>query len=146
LPRDREKGEDLKDDDDEITLKQFFLIFTEPHLLPIYAVIVINMFMVGILFGFLPVYLYSIGYTPLESGAVLSVATLSYLLIQPFAGYLADRAEIRSPVLAGLSLSSLGIISATFTSGVVLLVLVILAGRRNRYRLDEQRYSGQHTD
>jgi cyanate permease len=33
--------------------------------------------MVGILFGFLPVYIYSIGYTPLESGSVVSVATLS---------------------------------------------------------------------
>jgi cyanate permease len=40
-------------------------------------VIVINMFMVGILFGFLPVYLYSIGYAPFESGSVVSVATLS---------------------------------------------------------------------
>src|SRR6266545_4360874 len=128
LPRDRQKADDLKDDDDDLTLKQFFLIFKERRLLPVYAVIVINMFMVGILFGFLPVYLYSIGYTPLESGAVLSVATLSYLLIQPFAGYLADRVEIRTTVLAGLFLSSLGIISATFTSGVVLLALVILSG------------------
>ncbi len=128
LPRDRRKGQGLEDEDDDITLKQFFLIFKEPRLLPIYAVIVINMFMVGILFGFLPVYLYSIGYTPLESGAALSVATLSYLLIQPFAGYLADRVEIRITVLAGLFLSSLGIISATFTSGVVLLALVILSG------------------
>jgi len=128
LPRDREKGEELKDDDDDLTLKQFFLIFKEPRLLPIYTVIVINMFMVSILFGFLPVYTHSIGYTPLESGGVVSVATLSYLLIQPFAGYLADRVEIRTTVLAGLFLSSLGIISATFTSGVVLLALVILSG------------------
>ena len=128
LPRDRQKADDLKDDDDDLTLKQFLLIFKERRLLPVYAVIVINMFMVGILFGFLPVYLYSIGYTPLESGAVLSVATLSYLLIQPFAGYLADRVEIRITVLAGLFLSSLGIISATFTSGIVLLALVILSG------------------
>jgi MFS family permease len=128
LPRDRQKADDLKDDDDDLTLKQFFLIFKERRLLPIYAVIVINMFMVGILFGFLPVYLYSIGYTPLESGAVLSVATLSYLLIQPFAGYLADRVEIRITVLGGLFLSSLGIISGTFTSGIVLLALVILSG------------------
>lgn len=128
LPRDREKGEDLKHDDDDITLKQFFLIFREPRLLPIYAVIVINMFMVGILFGFLPVYLYSIGYTPLESGSVVSIGTLSYLLVQPFAGHLADKFEIRITVLVGLFLSSLGIISATFTSGVVLLALVILSG------------------
>lgn len=128
LPRDREKGEDFKDDDDDLTLKQFFLIFRQPRLLPIYAVIVINMFMVGILFGFLPVYLYSIGYTPLESGTVVSVAALSYLLVQPFAGHLADRVEIRITVLAGLFLSSLAIIVATFTSGVALLAVVVLAG------------------
>ena len=43
------------------------------------------MFMVGVLFGLLPVYLYGIGYTPLESGSVLSLATFSYLLVQPLA-------------------------------------------------------------
>jgi len=128
LPRDRQSGEKLKDDDDEITLKQFFIVFREPRLLPIYAVIVINMFMVSILFGFLPVYTHSIGYTALESGTVVSVGSLSYLLVQPFAGYLADKVEIRITVLVGLLLSSVTIISATFTAGVVLLVLVILAG------------------
>lgn len=99
LPRGREKGEGLKDDDDDLTLKQFFVIFRESRLLPVYAVIVINMFMVSILFGFIPVYLYAIGYTPLGSGVVVSVATLSYLLVQPFAGHLADRVEIRITVL-----------------------------------------------
>jgi MFS family permease len=128
LPSDREKGEDFKDDDDDLTLEQFFLIFREPRLLPVYAAIVINMFMVSILFGFIPVYLYAIGYTPLESGAVVSVATISYLLVQPFAGYLADKVEIRTTVLAGLSLSSFAIILATFTSGVVLVAVVVLAG------------------
>src|SRR5690242_12540598 len=43
LPRDREEHAELADDDDDISLKQFFTIFKEPHLLPIYAVIVINM-------------------------------------------------------------------------------------------------------
>jgi len=129
LPRDQQKAQDLKnDEDDEITLKQFFLILKEPRLLPVYAVIVINMFMVGILFGFLPVYLYSIGYTPLESGTVVSVGTLSYLLVQPFAGYLADKVEIQTTVLAGLLLSSLAIILTTFTSDVALIAVVILAG------------------
>ncbi|MEO5753189.1 MAG: MFS transporter, partial [Chthoniobacterales bacterium] len=57
LPRDEEKSGGLDDDDDDLSLRQFFLIFKEPRLLPTYAVIVVNMFMVGILFGFLPVYL-----------------------------------------------------------------------------------------
>ncbi len=96
LPGERRKTEQLGDDDDDITLKDFFLIFREPRLLPVYAVILINMFMVGILFGFLPVYLYSIRYNPLQSGQVISIATLSYLLVQPMAGYLADKVEIRT--------------------------------------------------
>jgi len=128
LPRDREKGKHFTEDGDDLTLKQFLLIFREPRLLPVYAVIVINMFMVGVLFGFLPVYLYSIGYTPLESGTLVSVGTLSYLLVQPFAGYLADRIDIQFTVLAGLFLSSLAIMSATFTSGIVLVAIVVLAG------------------
>jgi MFS family permease len=129
LPADSEKGEKLDDDDDDdLSLKDFFLIFKEPRLLPIYAVIVINMFMVGILFGFLPVYLYGIGYTPVESGTIVSVVTLSYLLVQPLAGYMADRMEIRITVFVGLLLAALSIIAVTFTSGALLVIVGILAG------------------
>jgi MFS family permease len=128
LPADSEKGEKLDDDDDDLSLKDFFLIFKEPRLLPIYAVIVINMFMVGILFGFLPVYLYGIGYTPVESGTIVSVVTLSYLLVQPLAGLLADRMEIRITVFVGLLLAALSIIAVTFTSGAMLVIVGILAG------------------
>ncbi len=127
LPPDRSKDEKLEDDDD-ISLKQFFLIFKEPRLLPIYAVIVINMFMVGILFGFLPVYLYGIGYTPVQSGWVVSIVTLTYLLIQPLAGYLADKIEIRITVLVGLVLAALAVIAITFTTGALLIAVAIVAG------------------
>lgn len=127
LPRDKNEKADLEDDD-ELSLKQFFLIFKEPRLLPIYAVIVINMFLVGILFGFLPVYLHSIGYTALQSGSVISTATLSYLLVQPIAGHLADKIEIRFTVLFGLFLAAAAIIATTFTSGGMLLAVVIIAG------------------
>jgi MFS family permease len=94
LPQDRTRGEAIEDDEEEITLAQFFSIFKEPRLLPVYGVIFINMFLVGILFGFLPVYLHSIGYTAVQSGSLLSVATVSYLLVQPIASHLADRFEI----------------------------------------------------
>ncbi len=127
LPPDRSKDEKLEDDDD-VSLKQFFLIFKEPRLLPIYAVIVINMFMVGILFGFLPVYVYGIGYTPVQSGSIVSVVTLTYLLIQPFAGYLADKIEIRITVLVGLLLAALAVIAITFTTGMLLIAVAIVAG------------------
>lgn len=49
---------DLKaelDDDDDFSIKGFIEAFRNPILLPWYLVIVINMFFVGILFGFLPV-------------------------------------------------------------------------------------------
>lgn len=128
LPRDRTKADALEDDDDDMTLKEFFLIFKEPRLLPVYAVIVINMFMVGILFGFLPVYLYSIGYTPLQSGILVGVATASYLLIQPLAGFLADKMSIRMTVLVGLLMAALAISVATFASGIPLILVVIIAG------------------
>lgn len=127
LPGDRERGKELKDDDD-LTLAQFFLIFKEPRLLPVYAVIVINMFLVGILFGFLPVYLHALRYTPFQSGAVVSVATCAYLLIQPFAGHLADRVEIRITVLIGLLLAALAIVTITFTAGATLIAVVLVAG------------------
>jgi MFS family permease len=127
LPSDRSRHEKLKEEDDT-SLKQFFLIFKDPRLLPIYGIIVINMFMVGILFGFLPVYLYGIGYTPVQSGSVVSVVTLSYLLVQPLAGYLADKIDISITVFIGLLLAALAIIAITFTSGALLIAIVILAG------------------
>jgi MFS transporter, ACDE family, multidrug resistance protein len=128
LPQDRARGAGLEDDAEEITLAQFFSIFKERRLLPVYAVIFINMFLVSILFGFLPFYLHSIGYTAAQSGGLLSVATVSYLLVQPLAGHLADRFEIRMTVVIGLLLAATGIIVATFTSGVALIAVVIAAG------------------
>ncbi len=116
------------DDGDDLSFKEFFLIFKEPRMLPINAVIMVNMFMVGILFGFLPVYLYSIGYSPLESGIVVSATTLSYLAVQPFAGYLADKMDIQKTVLTGLALAAAAIVAIPFTSGVLLLAVVILGG------------------
>ena len=128
LPGERTEGEELEDDDDDITLKQFFLIFREPRLLPVYAVIVINMFLVGILFGFLPVYLHTLGYTPLRSGWVVSAATASYLLVQPLAVHLAYRLEIRITLLAGLLMAALAVIVTTFTTGAALVAVVVVAG------------------
>lgn len=128
LPADRARGGTLDDDDDDLSFKEFLQIFREPRLLPVYAVIVINMFLVGILFGFLPVYLHSIGYSALQSGALVSVATASYLIVQPFAGRLADRMNIRTTVLAGLLAAALGISAVTFATGFPLALIVVLAG------------------
>ena len=96
--------------------------------MPIYAVSVINMFLVGILFGFLPVYLHGLGYSATHSGTVVSVATAAYLLIQPVAGALADRYAMRTTVLLGLLTAALSIMAITFASGWLLIVIVLAAG------------------
>lgn len=116
------------EDDDDASLKDFVAIFADRALRPMYAVIVINMFMVGALFGFLPVYLHGLGYSSVRSGTVLSVSTAAYLLIQPVAGMLADRFDIRTTVMIGLALSATAIMVMTFTSGWPLIGVVIAAG------------------
>lgn len=127
LPDDRPAGERLEDEE-EFSLKQFLEVFQAPHLLPVYGVIVINMFLIGVLFGFLPVYLYGIGYTPVASGALVSLATLSYLLVQPLAGRWADRFGSGRTVVGGLSMASLAILVMTFFSGFALLLAIVCAG------------------
>ncbi len=128
LPSDPASRGQLKDDDHEISLKQFFLIFKDPRLSPVYAVILVNMFLVGIMFGFLPVYLHSIGYSPLQSGTAVSAVTLSYLLVQPLAGHLADTFDTRITVLAGLIAAALATIAVVFSSGTLLIVIAVIAG------------------
>jgi len=125
LPKDDERGQL---DDDDIGLREFLQIFGNRTLAPVYAVIVINMFLVGILFGFLPVYVHGLGYSALESGILVSGATAAYLLIQPIAGHLADRVDIKQTVLGGLLLAALGVIAITFTTGGLLTFVVIVAG------------------
>jgi MFS family permease len=126
LPADR--GGTPVDDDEELSFKDAIRIFTDARLLPIYAVIVVNMFLVGILFGFLPVYLHGIGYSTTGSGTVVSIATAAYLLIQPVAGLAADRYDTRMTVLVGLSVAAASIIATTFASGSTLIAIVIAAG------------------
>jgi MFS family permease len=116
------------EDDEEPSLRASLRIFRDPRLMPIYAVIVINMFLVGILFGFLPVYVHGLGYSATRSGTVVSIATAAYLLIQPVAGALADRYDMRTTVLLGLLVAALCIMAITFASGWVLIGMVIAAG------------------
>lgn len=128
IPSDRKEGGLPDDDDGDTSLREFFLIFRDPRLIPIYAVIVINMFLVGILFGFLPLYLHGLGYSAAGSGLVLSMTTLSYLLAQPLAGHLADRINVRITVVVGLGIAAAAIIGVTFASGVRIWACSILAG------------------
>jgi MFS family permease len=125
LPADR--GGTL-DDDEELSFGDALRVFTDGRLLPIYAVIVVNMFLVGILFGFLPVYLHGIGYSTIGSGTVVSVATAAYLLIQPVAGLAADRYDARMTVLIGLAVAAASVMATPFASGSILIAIVIAAG------------------
>ena len=56
------------DDDDDLSFRGFVDAVRDRRLLPWYAIIVVNMFLVGILFGFLPVYVHSLGYDQLRNG------------------------------------------------------------------------------
>lgn len=109
-------------------MTQFAAIFRDRRLRPIDAVIVINMFLVGIMFGFLPLYLFRLGYSAFDSGFALSIATGAYLLVQPLAGILADRFDSRRTVIVGLALASVAVMTTTFTSGRPLIAVVIVAG------------------
>lgn len=114
--------------DDDFNLHDFLAHFSDSRLLRWYAVIVVNMFFVGILFGFVPVYLSRLGYDPFSSGLVLSAGTVAYLLVQPLAGWLADRFGGRITVIIGLLVSSISILTLTFTQGPLLVILVVLGG------------------
>jgi DHA1 family multidrug resistance protein-like MFS transporter len=118
---------DLEDDDD-LSFGQFVAAFRNPVLLPWYVIIVINMFLVGILFGFLPVYVHSLRYTQLTNGLIIGSATLSYLVVQPFAGRLADRTDPMRVITAGLILSALGVALVPFTRGAALVAVAVVGG------------------
>jgi MFS transporter, ACDE family, multidrug resistance protein len=120
---------DLKlEDDDELSLRVFLDAVRDRALLPWYAIIVVNMFLVGILFGFLPVYIHGLGYDQLRNGLIVASATTSYLLGQPVAGALADRLNPMRVMLAGLVLSSLGVLAVPFTSGLALVAVCVIGG------------------
>lgn len=119
---------ELEDDDDAFSFRVFVEAVRDRALRPWYAIIVVNMFLVGILFGFLPVYVYSLGYDQLRNGLIVASATASYLLVQPLAGMLADRVEPVKVMLAGLVPSSLGVLVIPFTSGFGLVAACVVGG------------------
>ena len=116
------------DDDDDFSLTKILEVFRQPDLLPWYLIIVANMFFVGILFGFLPVYISTLNYTPLNRGLLISVVAVSYLLVQPVAGMFADKIDPKITIRVGLIFSALSIILVPFTQGISLVVLSIIAG------------------
>lgn len=128
LPPPTHEPDVFDDDDDDLSWSGFISVFREPMLRPWYAATVVNMFFVGILFGFLPVRIHDLGIDPLTSGALLSVVALSYLLIQPVAGALADRASAAATIRAGLALAAISIVIVPFVDGLALVLVSVAAG------------------
>jgi MFS family permease len=129
LPSDQRQSKSaLDEDDDDFSLAAFTSVFKDARLLRWYAIIVVNMFFVSILFGFLPVRIYALNYDPFTSGVLLSVVALSYLLIQPVAGWLADQSSVSSTIRVGLALSALSILLVSFVDGVPLIMVCLMAG------------------
>lgn len=126
LPDTQERAE--LDDDDDFSLRSFLAVFKAKRLLPWYGVTVVNMFFVGILFGFLPVRIHALGVPPVQSGLLLSVVSLSYLLIQPVAGYLADKGNPTLTIRIGLLLAAVSVILFPFIGTIPLVFVSILAG------------------
>ncbi|WP_162944838.1 MFS transporter [Flavisolibacter nicotianae] len=129
LPNDKVKGcETFDDDDDDFSLKTLFGVFGNKTLMPWFLIIVINMFFVGILFGFLPVRIHDLGYNPVQTGLLVSITTVSYLLIQPLAGWLADKINTVLTLRIGMLLSCLATAAIPFVTGALLVVVCIIAG------------------
>ncbi len=115
-------------DEDQLSLRSFLAVFREPVLMPWYVVTVVNMFFVGIIFGFFPVRIHALGYGPLQAGVLLSMVTVSYLVVQPVAGILADRLNPDQTIRLGLLLAAVSILVYPFVDGIILIVASILAG------------------
>jgi MFS transporter, ACDE family, multidrug resistance protein len=128
LPEPQTRGESAFDDDDDFALSGLATALRQATLWPWYAVTVINMFFVGILFGFLPVRVHALDYGPVPTGVLLTLAAASYLLIQPLAGVAADRYGADATVRLGLGLAGLSVIAIPFAAGVPLGLVAVLAG------------------
>lgn len=119
---------ELDDDDDEFSLAAFLAPFADRRLLPWYGIIVLNMFFVGILFGFVPVLLHRQGYGPSAAGFIVGGGTLAYLLVQPLAGWLADGLGARVTILCGLVASAVSLLALPFSDGALLVAFVVFGG------------------
>ena len=129
LPPDKEKiAGSFDDDDDDFSFKSLFAVFKNKILMPWFLIIVINMFFVGILFGFLPFRIHELGYNAFNTGLLLTVTTLSYLVVQPIAGWLADKFDQVFILRVGMLLSILSTAAIPFSAGPLLVITCIVAG------------------
>ena len=118
----------LDDDDDELSLATLATVARQPSLRRWYGIIVLNMFFVGILFGFVPVRVHELRYGTAGTTLLLTLTALSYLVVQPIAGRLADAMDVAVTIRVGLALSGLAIVAVPFATGWPLGAVCVLAG------------------
>jgi len=116
------------DNDDQFSLKSFVSVFRRSDLWPWYLVTVANMFLVGILFGFLPVRVHELRYGAVATGLLLTAATASYLLVQPVAGILADRFRPERTIYVGLAIAAVAVMSLGLFRDLPLFIVTVAAG------------------
>ena len=114
--------------DDDLSWGALLSAVRDPTLRRWYGIIVVNMLLVGILFGFLPVRVHALHYDPAVTAALLSLTALSYLIVQPFAGRRADRVGGEGTIRRGLALSGMATLAIPFTTGWALAGACVLAG------------------
>lgn len=128
LPADHKKTAGTFDDDDDFSFTSLLTVIKNKTMLPWFLIIVINMFFVGILFGFLPVRLHNLGYDPFNTGLLMAVTTLSYLIVQPVAGWLADNYDQVRILRLSMFLSVISTAAIPFVSGALLIITCVGAG------------------
>lgn len=72
--------------------------------------------------------MHDLGYGAVATGIVLTAASASYLLVQPLAGWLADRIRPQRTIYAGLVIAALAVMSLGILSAVPLFVATVAAG------------------
>ena len=128
LPADKQKSIAAFDDDDDFSFKSLWIVLKNKTLMPWFLIIVINMFFVGILFGFLPVRIHELGYNSFKTGLILSTTAISYLLVQPIAGWFADKFNAVNILRCGMLLSCISTALIPFVSGIFLIIVCVIAG------------------
>lgn len=122
LTRDTGRG-DFDDDDDG--LRRLIASFGDRRFLPWYLLTTVNMMFMGILFGFLPVFLNVSGFDSLQSGLVMAAVAIAFLVIQPASGFISKRLGFTLTIYTGIVAEAVFLIILPFTSGWATVVVAM---------------------
>lgn len=95
-----------------------------------------KVFLIGIMHAFVDiysaffaVYLVIAGLDPVKSAVIISVATFTGNILQPFLGYLSDKIKGKLPVFIAMLFASIGMSSIGFTQNYTTLLCLVLLGK-----------------